>query len=80
MYLDGEDATELIRTEEVGNASSRVAALPAVRQALVDRQLRFCQPPGLVADGRDMGTVIFPDCRPEGVFDRQCRCARGAAL
>lgn len=61
VFLSSEDVTDLIRTEEVGNASSRVAALPAVRKALVDRQLRFQQPPGLVADGRDMGTVIFPD-------------------
>ncbi len=61
VFLSNEDVTDIIRTEEVGNASSHVAALPAVRKALVDRQLRFQQPPGLVADGRDMGTVIFPD-------------------
>ena len=61
VFLDGKDVSDAIRTEEVGNAASRVAALPMVRQALVERQLRFCQPPGLVADGRDMGTVIFPD-------------------
>jgi len=61
VFLSSEDVTDAIRAEEVGNAASRVAALPAVRQALVERQLRFRQPPGLVADGRDMGTVIFPD-------------------
>ncbi|MEA5097163.1 MAG: (d)CMP kinase [Burkholderiaceae bacterium] len=61
VFLEGEDVSEAIRAEAVGNASSRVAALPAVRQALVERQLRFRQAPGLVADGRDMGTVIFPD-------------------
>lgn len=61
ILLGDQDATDAIRTEAVGVASSRVAALPSVRQALVDRQLRFRQPPGLIADGRDMGTVIFPD-------------------
>ena len=61
ILLGDQDATDAIRTEDVGIASSRVAALPAVRAALVERQLRFQQPPGLVADGRDMGTVIFPE-------------------
>ena len=61
ILLAGGDVTDAIRTEGAGNAASRVAALPAVRQALVERQLRFRQTPGLVADGRDMGTVIFPD-------------------
>ena len=61
VFLSGDDVTDAIRSEDIGNAASRVAALPAVRQALVERQLRFRQPPGLVADGRDMGTVIFPD-------------------
>lgn len=61
ILLAGDDATDAIRTEAAGNAASRVAALPQVRQALVERQLRFRQAPGLVADGRDMGTVIFPD-------------------
>ncbi|MGB7479452.1 MAG: (d)CMP kinase, partial [Burkholderiaceae bacterium] len=56
-----EDVGDAIRAEQVGNAASRIAALPAVRQALVDLQLRFRAAPGLVADGRDMGTVIFPD-------------------
>ncbi|HMA12549.1 MAG TPA: (d)CMP kinase [Steroidobacteraceae bacterium] len=54
------DATRAIRTEEAGQGASRVAAWPSVRAALLQRQLDFAQPPGLVADGRDMGTVVFP--------------------
>ena len=61
VLLDGEDVSALIRTEEVGAGASKVAALPAVREALLARQRAFRQPPGLVADGRDMGTVVFPD-------------------
>jgi cytidylate kinase len=61
VLLDGEDVTRQIRTEETGAGASRVAAWPAVRAALTDRQRAFARPPGLVADGRDMGTVIFPD-------------------
>jgi cytidylate kinase len=61
VQLDGEDVTAAIRSEQAGRAASRVAALPAVRSALLDRQHRFAEPPGLVADGRDMGTVVFPD-------------------
>ena len=57
------DISAAIRTETCGNAASRVAALPAVRQALLQRQRQFRQEPGLIADGRDMGTVIFPDAR-----------------
>ena len=60
VRLDGADVTEAIRTEEAGNLASRVASIGAVRAALVARQRRFAQPPGLVADGRDMGTAIFP--------------------
>ena len=63
VTLDGEDVTRRIRTEEAGAGASRVAAWPAVRAALTDRQRAFAQPPGLVADGRDMGTVIFPDAQ-----------------
>ncbi|GEN26873.1 cytidylate kinase [Halovibrio variabilis] len=59
--LEGEDVGSLIRTEQAGERASQVAALPAVRQALLQRQRDFCQAPGLVADGRDMGTVVFPD-------------------
>jgi cytidylate kinase len=54
------DVTATIRTEEAGQGASRVAAWPAVRAALLQRQRDFAQPPGLVADGRDMGTVVFP--------------------
>lgn len=61
IILEGEDVTQLIRTEDVGKAASIVAALPAVRVSLLSRQRAFREPPGLVADGRDMGTVIFPD-------------------
>ncbi|WP_290793918.1 (d)CMP kinase [Halomonas sp.] len=61
ILLEGDDATATIRTEQVGDAASRVAALPAVRQALLQRQRDFRKPPGLVADGRDMGTVVFTD-------------------
>ena len=61
VRLDGCDVTGEIRTETCGNAASKVAAIPLVRAALVGLQHRFRRPPGLVADGRDMGTVIFPD-------------------
>jgi CMP/dCMP kinase len=61
VWLDGKDVTGAIRTEEAGNDASKVAALPAVRAALLERQRRFAVPPGLVADGRDMGTVVFPE-------------------
>jgi CMP/dCMP kinase len=60
IFLGKEDVTNAIRAEAVGNAASRIAALPAVRRALVGLQLKFQSKPGLVADGRDMGTVIFP--------------------
>ena len=60
VWLDGGEVTAAIRTEEAGNDASRVAALPVVRAALLERQRRFAVPPGLVADGRDMGTVVFP--------------------
>ena len=63
VLLDGQDVTRKIRTEEAGAGASRVAAWPAVRAALTDRQRAFAQAPGLVADGRDMGTVIFPEAR-----------------
>jgi len=63
VCLEGRDVTEAIRSEAVSAAASRVAVHPAVRAALLDRQRAFRQPPGLVADGRDMGTVVFPDAR-----------------
>jgi CMP/dCMP kinase len=61
VWLGGKDVTGAIRTEEAGNDASKVASLPAVRAALLGRQRRFAVPPGLVADGRDMGTVVFPE-------------------
>ena len=61
VLLDGEDVTLAIREEAVSAAASRVAVHPAVRTALIERQRTFRRPPGLVADGRDMGTVLFPD-------------------
>lgn len=61
IILEGEDVTERIRTEEIGNAASEVGAKPEVRAALLSRQRAFVLPPGLVADGRDMGTVVFPE-------------------
>ncbi|MFF7708230.1 (d)CMP kinase [Pseudomonas sp. NPDC007930] len=61
IVLEGEDVTQLIRNERVGAGASQVAALPAVREALLKRQRAFQENPGLVADGRDMGTVVFPD-------------------
>jgi cytidylate kinase len=60
VWLDGEEVTGALRTEEAGNDASKVAALPLLRAALLERQRRFAIPPGLVADGRDMGTVVFP--------------------
>jgi len=60
VYLSGEDVTLEIRTEAAGNAASRVAAIPQVRTALLQWQHDYVKAPGLVADGRDMGTVIFP--------------------
>ena len=61
IVLEGEDVTQAIRNEQVGAGASQVAALPVVREALLQRQKAFREPPGLVADGRDMGTVVFPD-------------------
>jgi cytidylate kinase len=60
VLLDGRDVTRQLRAESTGNMASVVAAMPAVRGALFERQRDFAKPPGLVADGRDMGTVIFP--------------------
>ena len=60
VWLEGEAVTLAIRTEACGNGASKVAAVPAVREALLERQRAFARPPGLVADGRDMGTVVFP--------------------
>ena len=60
VWLAGEDVTAQLRTEEGGRDASTVAALPAVREALLLRQQELARPPGLIADGRDMGTVVFP--------------------
>ena len=60
VWLAGEDVTAHLRTEEGGRDASTVAALPAVREALLLRQQELARPPGLIADGRDMGTVVFP--------------------
>ncbi|PAU54933.1 cytidylate kinase [Pseudomonas sp. PIC25] len=61
IILEGEEVTDVIRNEQVGAGASQVASLPAVREALLQRQRAFLEAPGLVADGRDMGTVVFPD-------------------
>jgi cytidylate kinase len=63
VELDGEDVTEAIRAEEVGRAASRVSAHAPVRDELLQLQRSFRRWPGLVADGRDMGTIVFPDAR-----------------
>ncbi len=60
-WLAGVEVTVALRHERVGNAASQISAIPAVRAALMQRQRDFLQMPGLVADGRDMGTVVFPD-------------------
>jgi cytidylate kinase len=67
VYLEDRDVTEEMRTEAVSTAASRVAAHPLVRQALLARQRGFRRPPGLVADGRDMGSIVFPEA-PLKVF------------
>ena len=61
VSLDGDDVSLEIRSDRGSDMASRVGAIPAARDALFERQLAFLQPPGLVADGRDMGTVVFPD-------------------
>jgi cytidylate kinase len=61
IFLEDQEVSFHIRHEEIGNRASEVARMPAVRQALLTRQRAFRRPPGLVADGRDMGTIVFPD-------------------
>jgi cytidylate kinase len=61
VWLDGIAVGDAVRTEEAGRAASRIAALPALRAALLQLQRSFCKAPGLVCDGRDMGSVVFPD-------------------
>jgi len=67
VILEGEEVTGEIRTQEVSNTASRIAAFPRVREALLRRQRAFRDEPGLIADGRDMGTVVFPDA-PVKIF------------
>lgn len=63
VKLEGRDVTDVLITERISVAASRIAALAGVRAALLERQRGFRRPPGLVADGRDMGSVVFPDAR-----------------
>jgi cytidylate kinase len=67
VILEGEDVSGEIRTQDVSNTASKVAAFPRVREALLRRQRAFRDAPGLIADGRDMGTVVFPDA-PVKIF------------
>ena len=69
VWLDGEDVSQTIRTERVGEFASKVAAIPELRTAMVSRQHTFAQAPGLVADGRDMATSIFPNAQAKNIFD-----------
>ena len=63
VYLDGQDVSKVLRTEQTGEMASRIASIGVVRAALLKRQQAFAKAPGLVADGRDMGTVVFADTR-----------------
>lgn len=69
VMLDGEDLTAEVRTEKAGNLASKVAVLPALRAALLQKQKDFSKAPGLIADGRDMGTVVFPDAELKFFLD-----------
>ncbi|MCD8546953.1 MAG: (d)CMP kinase [Aeromonadaceae bacterium] len=69
VLLEGELVAEQLRTEQTGNAASKVAAYPSVREALLRRQRAFRVMPGLIADGRDMGTVVFPDAQVKIFLD-----------
>lgn len=80
VWLGDEDISLAIRSEEAGMNASRVSALPAVRTALVDLQLSFQALPGLVADGRDMGTVIFPTPRSRSICRHLPSAARSADI
>ncbi len=78
VQLEGENVTGMLRSEACGAAASQVAAIPEVRSALLERQRAFAEPPGLVADGRDMGTVVFPSAQSK-VFltaDTEARAQR----
>ncbi len=69
VILEGESVTQELRLEETGNLASLIAAIPGVRSALLDRQREFAQLPGLIADGRDMGTVVFPNAQLKVYLD-----------
>lgn len=69
IILEGEDVSDSLRTEKIGNAASKIAALPRVREALLRRQRAFNHQPGLVADGRDMGTVVFTSAQVKIFLD-----------
>lgn len=74
VLLEGRDVGQALRTETCGNAASRLAVLPTVRAALLERQRAFRQLPGLVADGRDMGSVVFPDAKPKIFLTASLEC------
>lgn len=80
VILEGEDVSRTIRTEEVGNAASKIAAFPRVREALLRRQRAFRQAPGLIADGRDMGTVVFPEAEVKIFLDASAEETGPASL
>lgn len=61
LLLDNENITDVIRTEEIGNCASKIGAFAKVREALLQKQRSFAKPPGLITDGRDMGTIVFPN-------------------
>jgi len=69
ILLSEQDISEEIRSEACANKASEVARIPGVRQALMTRQKAFRQAPGLVADGRDMGTVVFPDAGAQNLLE-----------
>lgn len=72
VILDGADVTDIIRLPACSNLASKISIIPAVRTALLARQRAFCQAPGLVADGRDMGTVVFPEANLKIYLDADC--------
>ena len=72
VYLNGEAVGDAIRTEEAGRAASKIAAMPVLREALLERQRAFRQAPGLVTDGRDMGSVVFPDATVKFFLTASC--------
>ena len=67
VMIGDENVTDTLRTQEIAEIASQIAVMPGVRESLLDEQRSFCQSPGLVADGRDMGTIVFPDA-PVKIF------------